>query len=256
VTLSLDGIGRTHDAIRGVDGAFGRVMENYLGLKALSRRHDFSIGFSCLVQKENIANGGAFALLDAAEGALLPITFPIVYGKDIFQNRASSEAWAVEEEALHKEVIRFYEEALMRGESGGLLIDNGMYYTHVLRQLKGAQRTLPCLFKEKKACVVDSDGSVYLCDVTQDGLVGNIYKEKFDDIWSAERIDAAHAKMVRHCARCLSSCVGSGRYQLMEAWQSGGMGGIAKLSLRELRKRMKRISRLIKEYRYAVIPRL
>lgn len=255
VTLSLDGIGKTHDAVRGVDGAFGRVMENYFNLKALSRLHHFSVGFSCLVQRGNIADGGVFALLDAAEGALLPITFPIVYGKDIFLNWSSSDAWAVQEE-FHQEVVRFYEEVVRRGESGGLLIDNGAYYHHVLSQLRGAPRTLPCLFRDKKACVIDSDGSVYLCDVTKDGLVGNIFEKTFDEIWDAGQIAAAHAKMVRHCATCFSSCVGSGRYQLMEAWQSGGIGGLTKLSLRELRKRLKRMSRLIGEYRYAVIPRL
>lgn len=255
VTLSLDGIGKTHDAVRGVDGAFGRVVENYFSLKALSRLHHFSVGFSCLVQRENIADNGVFDLLDAAEGAFLPITFPIVYGKDIFLNWSSSEAWDVQE-GFHNEVIRFYEEVVRRGESGGLLIDNGAYYNHVLAQLKGAPRTLPCLFRDKKACVIDSDGSVYLCDVTKDGLVGNIFEKSFDEIWNSKQIDAAHAKMVRHCAACFSSCVGSGRYQLMEAWQSGGMGGIAKLSLREIRKRLKRMSRLIREYRYAVIPRL
>jgi radical SAM protein with 4Fe4S-binding SPASM domain len=256
VSLSLDGIGRIHDALRGVEGAFGLVMENFLGLKALSGQHNFNVNFNFTVQRGNISNGGALAMLDAAEGALLPVTFPLVYGKDVFLNRDSTDEWAVQLEEYCKGAIQFYEEAVRKTESGGLLIDNGTYYNQVLSQLKGGPRTLPCLYREKKACVIDADGSVYLCEVTKDSLTGNIYEKSFDEIWNSKERDLAYARMVRHCADCFSCCVGSGRYQLTETWRTGGMSGIVKLSLSEGRKRLKRISRLIKEYRYAVVPRL
>ncbi|MBI5741420.1 MAG: radical SAM protein [Nitrospirae bacterium] len=256
VGLSLDGIGKTHDNVRGVDGAFGRVMENYLGLKALAERGCFDVGFNFTVQRENVLDGGAQAMLEAAEGALFPITFTLVYGKDVFLNRVNIDEWGGQDEAYRREVVRFYEEAARRADSGGLIIDNGTYYRRILSQLKGGPRTLPCLYKEKKACLVDADGSVYLCEVTKDSLAGNIYENNFDEIWNSKQKDSAYAKMLRHCPDCLSSCLGSGRYQLKEVWHSGGMAGIAKLSLGEFRKRMKRISRLMKQYRYAVIPRL
>jgi len=256
VSLSLDGIGRTHDTIRGVDGAFGRVMENFLGLKAISKGSLFNVNFNFTVQRGNISDGGALAMLEAAEGALLPVTFPIVYGKDVFLNRGSADEWAVQDEEYREGAIRFYEEAVRKTDSGGLLIDNGAYYSQVLSQLKGGPRTLPCLYKQKKACVIDADGSVYLCEVTKESLAGNIYEKSFDEIWNSPEREAAYARMVRHCANCFSCCVGSGRYQLTETWQISGVSGIAKLSLREVRKRLKRVSRLIKEYRYAVIPRL
>jgi len=256
VTLSLDGIGRTHDRVRGVDGAFGHAMENYLGLKALSAKSHFGVSFSCLVQKENVADGGVFALLDAAEGALLPITFPVVYGKDIFRNRDCNAAWSVGEQQIHADVLRFYEDVVRRSESGRLIVDNGIYYKKVLEQLKGVPRTLPCLFREQKSCTIDSDGGVYLCDMTKDSLMGNIYEKSFDDIWDSEQRALAHKRMIAHCANCFSSCVGSGRYQLIDTWQSGGVGGMARLAVNEFRKRLRRVSRLIREYRYAVVPRL
>ena len=256
VSLSLDGIGKVHDNVRGIDGAFGRVMENYLGLKALAGRHNLTVNFNFTVQRENVSNGGAQAMLEAAEGALLPMTFTLVYGKDVFLNRVNDDEWAVRDKAYHSEVIRFYEEAVRRSDRGGLIIDNGSYYNHVLSQLKGGPRTLPCLYREKKACLIDADGSVYLCEVTKDSLAGNIYHNSFDEIWNSARKEEAYSKMIRHCADCFSSCVGSGRYQLMETWHSGGVSGISKLSLSELLKRKNRLARLIREYRYAVIPRL
>ncbi len=195
-------------------------------------------------------------MLDAAEGALLPVTFPVVYGKDVFLNKGSADEWAVQDEEYRRETIRFYEEAVRKTEDGGLLIDNGSYYSQVLSQLKGGPRTLPCLYREKKACVIDADGSVYLCEVTKESLAGNIYDKSFDEIWNSAEMELAYARMIRHCGDCFSCCIGSGRYQLRQTWHDYGIGGIAALSLRELRKRMKRVSRLIREDKYAVIPRL
>ena len=256
VSLSLDGIGRVHDNVRGIEGAFGRVMENYLGLKALAERQDFSVNFNFTVQKENISNGGAQAMLEAADGALLPITFTLVYGKDVFLNRVNDDEWAVKDDSYRNEVIRFYEAALQKADSGGLIIDNGGYYSQILSQLKGGPRTMPCLYREKKACLVDADGSVYLCEVTKDSLAGNLYYNSFDEIWNSVQKDEAYSMMLRHCANCFSSCLGSGRYQLMDVWQAGGVSGIARLSLSEIRKRKNRLARLMREYRYAIIPRL
>jgi radical SAM protein with 4Fe4S-binding SPASM domain len=256
VSLSLDGIGKVHDNVRGIDGAFGRVMENYLGLKALAGRQDFTVNFNFTVQKENVANGGALAMLEAAEGALLPMTFTLVYGKDVFLNRVNDDEWAVKDGSYRNEVIRFYEAVVRKADSGGLIIDNGEYYPQVLSQLKGKPRTMPCLYREKKACLIDADGSVYLCEVTKDSLAGNIYHNSFDEIWDSAQKDEAYSMMIRHCANCFSSCLGSGRYQLLDIWQSGGVSGIAKLSLSELRKRKNRLTRLIREYGYAIIPRL
>lgn len=256
ISLSLDGIGKVHDGVRGIEGAFGRVIENYLGLKALAGQKFFNINFNCTVQRSNISNGGALALLEAAEGALLPVTFTLVYGKDVFLNRVDDSDWAVRNGVYHQEVIRFYEEAVQKSESGGLIIDNGAYYKQILDQLRGNRRTLPCLYRDQKACLIDADGNVYLCEVTKESLAGNIYHSSFDDIWDSSEKDEAYRKMIRHCTNCFSSCVGSGRYQLNEVWQSGGVSGLARLSLNELRKRKNRFARIIREYGYALIPRL
>jgi len=256
VGLSLDGYGKTHDEIRGVKGAFGKVMENYLGLKALTKKYGFYIGFNFVVQKENIAGGNALFMLDVAEQALLPVIFPIVYGKDIFYNMECSDDWGIGEE-LKRDTIDFYEEVVRRAEKGRLLVDNGSYYRDVLIQLRGTQRSLPCLFREKKACVIDADGSVYLCDLTRESLLGNIYEKPFDEIWNSAQKDVAYNKILPYCSKCFSNCaVGSGRYQLRQIWNSKGLSGLTGLSYKEAKKRIYRLARLIEEYKYVIWPRL
>jgi radical SAM protein with 4Fe4S-binding SPASM domain len=256
VGLSLDGYGKVHDDIRGIKGAFAKVMENYLGLKVLSKKKRFYIGFNFVVQKENLAGGNALYMLDVAEQALLPILFPIVYGKDIFYNMDNAGDWVVGEDML-KDAVGFYAKAAERAQKGKLLVDNGIYYREVLGQLRGFPRTMPCLFREKKACVVDADGSVYLCDLTRESLLGNIYEKSFDEIWNSPQKDVAYQNMIAYCDRCFSNCaVGSGRYQLREVWNSKGLPGIIDLSYTEARKRIYRLKKLIDEYKYVIWPRL
>jgi radical SAM protein with 4Fe4S-binding SPASM domain len=256
VGLSLDGYGRTHDEIRGTKGAFGKVMENYLGLKSMTKKDKFNIGFNFVVQKENLASGDAFLMLDIAERALLPILFPIAYGKDTLCNMDNMSDWSIEG-GLVTDAVNFYSEAAKRAQQGGLLVDNGAYYEMVLGRLHGGRRTLPCLFREKKACLVDADGSVYHCDLTRESLIGNIYEKSFDEIWNSPQRDVAYKKMTAYCDRCFSNCaVGSGRHQLREIWNSKGLTGIMRLSYTEATKRMYRVKRLIDEYKYAIWPRL
>ena len=256
IGLSLDGYGRTHDEIRGIKGAFGKVMENYLGLKTLTKKGNFFIGFNCLVQKKNLESGDAHLMLDIAERALLPIYFPLVYGKDIFHNKDNACDWNVEEE-LVTDAVDFYSEAVARAQKGKLLVDNGAYYEMVLERLRGGRRTLPCLFRRKKACLIDADGSVYHCDLTRESLIGNIYEKSFDEIWNSPQRDVAYQKMTRYCDRCLSNCaVGSGRHQLREIWDSKGVNGIMRLAHTEATKRIYRVKHLIDEYKHVIWPRL
>jgi radical SAM protein with 4Fe4S-binding SPASM domain len=256
VSLSLDGIGKTHNIARGVDGAFGHVMENYLQLKTLSERYKFNVNFNCTVQRTNLIDGGALALLEAAESARIPVMFPIVYGKDVFLNRDNAGEWSIHEDAYHQEAIRFYEVAAEKADKGRLLIDNGSYYEQVLMQLRSGVRTLPCLYRDGKACVIDADGSVYLCEVTRESRAGNIREKSFDEIWDSKERELAYARMITHCANCFSSCIGSGRYQLNEAWRTGGIPAIVKISFREVLKRFRKTAWVIGNYRNAIIPKL
>ena len=55
VNLSLDGVGKVHDKVRGVPGNFEKVMENYKNLKNIQKKYpNFSIGFGTVVSNYNL----------------------------------------------------------------------------------------------------------------------------------------------------------------------------------------------------------
>ncbi len=53
VNISLDGIGKEHDEIRGMEGSFKRVLESYFALKQLDDRR-LSIGINTVISKFNV----------------------------------------------------------------------------------------------------------------------------------------------------------------------------------------------------------
>ncbi|GEM_PF-1734946 len=57
VTLSIDGLGKKHDFVRGVNGAFEKLLESHACLKKVSERHkNFHVSFQLTVSKFNIDN--------------------------------------------------------------------------------------------------------------------------------------------------------------------------------------------------------
>jgi len=55
INLSLDGVGKVHDSIRGISGNFEKVMENYRNLKDVQKQHpNLVIGFGSVISRYNI----------------------------------------------------------------------------------------------------------------------------------------------------------------------------------------------------------
>ncbi|MFH0864536.1 MAG: radical SAM protein [Candidatus Gottesmanbacteria bacterium] len=55
VNLSLDGVGKIHDQIRGIPGNFEKVVENYQNVKKLQTKYpNLMVGFNSVISKYNI----------------------------------------------------------------------------------------------------------------------------------------------------------------------------------------------------------
>lgn len=55
VNLSLDGVGKQHDQIRGIPGNFDKVMANYENLKKIQDRYpNFAVGFATVISRFNV----------------------------------------------------------------------------------------------------------------------------------------------------------------------------------------------------------
>ena len=76
MSVSLDGIGPSHDKIRGVPGGFDKAMETLAGLRSLQAENDFWLGVGYVIMHETL--GSALGFRDWAARQGLEVSFQIV----------------------------------------------------------------------------------------------------------------------------------------------------------------------------------
>ncbi len=247
IVLSLDGFKKTHDEIRGIKGAFDKVMENYFTLKALQSKYNFGVAFNYTVQKYNVENGDAYFVLDMAEKTLLPIRFSLVIEND-FMTKNLEFSQVGYDTQNREEYIKFFSEANRRSQEGRMAYEIGMYYDQLVKQIQLNKRLVPCLFKGRKALFVNYDANVYICGRTKAGLIGSI-----DDLGKQGLVENASNNILKICDTCLINCAPGGKlYQLYSVLLEDGPVELAKLIYLVANKRFNRIKRLYYEYKNVV----
>src|SRR6266536_2823199 len=87
--VSLDGVGETHDKIRGVKGAFEKVMENIQLMKQMQKETPFNMSIDPTIFSMNVHE--MQKLKDLAERLDMPITFQVSAVADDYYHNAGIE---------------------------------------------------------------------------------------------------------------------------------------------------------------------
>jgi MoaA/NifB/PqqE/SkfB family radical SAM enzyme len=168
---SLDGIGETHDRIRGTPGAFKLVSGTIQGLLELKKEYPFFItGIKTTILPQNVD-----ALSDILEFAssrrMFHIISPVLFTTARFRNMDMRNGLALSTFDL-KKVLDFYR----REELG-----DGYFYTTARRFLASGRKPWTCSAMYNYA-FIDSDGKVYPCEIIPE-VIGNVKEQDFPDIW-------------------------------------------------------------------------
>ncbi len=170
---SIDGIGETHDKIRGTKGAFELANKTISGLLELRKGYpNFLIGIKTTVLPQNVNMLDAFLDL-ALEKDLFHIISPAFFTEARFRNMDKREALRLGP-AEYKRVFAFYS----RHE-----LETGYFYS-------GAQSFL-ATGRKQWACTawynylfIDFDGKVYPCELISEPI-GDVRKQDLEDIWNS-----------------------------------------------------------------------
>jgi MoaA/NifB/PqqE/SkfB family radical SAM enzyme len=205
---SLDGIGETHDRIRGTSGAFKLVSETIRGLMALKKEYPYFIpGIKTTILPQNIDSLGEI-LAFASSGDMFPIISPVLFTEARFRNLDTADRLALRQPDLDK-VLDFYR----RKEFG-----TGYFYTTARRFLVSSRRQWTCSAMYNYA-FIDFDGKVYPCEIIPE-VIGNVKEWKFQDIWNGRAARYWRRKIGR--LECCRTChePGAIRYSAF----AGGLG--------------------------------
>lgn len=200
--VSLDGIGETHDRVRGVSGAFQKVMESIQFMKELQKTVPFNMSIDPTIFSMNIHE--MQQLKDLAEQLKLPITFQFAAVAEDYYHNQNLEQVLTLDLSGRRTLIDFLKRQIAESS---LLDALGYYYQEVMGRAQGTiqKRTLPCPFSNQ-GLLLNPDGTLQYCHNSR--VIGNALETSSTEIYHAPE-NLAFREQVRQkkCPNCQMSCL-------------------------------------------------
>lgn len=201
LAVSLDGIGETHDKIRGVKDAFAKVMDSIAFLKQLQAESRFNLSLDPTIFSMNVHEMQELKAL--ARRLELPITFQIAaIANDYYQNAETANAIALDQSGR-----RTLGNFLRRQIAESSFLDAlAYYYAEVVEHLEGqTARSLPCPFADQ-GLLLNPDGTLQYCHNSRS--VGNALTTSSSSIYY-QRENLAYRDQIKieQCPSCRMSCL-------------------------------------------------
>jgi sulfatase maturation enzyme AslB (radical SAM superfamily) len=199
--VSLDGIGETHDKIRGVKGAFNKVMENIEFMKGLQKEVPFNMGIDPTIFSMNISE--MQKLKELAERLNMPITFQIAAVADDYYHNADIEKVV---KVSNEDRLNMTEFLKRQVAESSLLDSLAYYYAEVVENLEGAPtRGLSCPFANQ-GLLLNPDGSLQYCHNSRP--IGNVLGKSSGELYYGQENLAYRDRIQKEiCPSCRMSCL-------------------------------------------------
>jgi len=205
ISVSIDGIEKTHDAMRGVDGSYARAVDTLERLAALKGEHPglgLTVGMTLTPHNYGeFREVYALARSHGADFSFRPVNFSDIY----YRNTGGGFDLG---DALEEIAPMISEIARDLVERRGLL-----KATPVLRYMRGVldyirdptARRLPCS-AGSSSFFLDPGGNVYPC-IIMDLKMGNIRETSLEEIWRSEEAREARRRIRDGlCPGCWVEC--------------------------------------------------
>ena len=203
---SLDGIGKTHDMIRGTKGAFEKQKSTIDGMVELRKSYS---SFFFPMMKSTIMHANVDDLEALFDFALQRQLFPVISSVIISKKRFRNEKYRTQLELTgedQKKIAVFYENGKMNFD---------FYYKKIFDTIISGKKQWTCTALYDYV-FVDYDRKVYPCPI-QDACVGDLGKFTMTQILTSDRATEIRKKVGKMdlCQHCTEP--GSVRYsQIME----------------------------------------
>ncbi|MBI5237006.1 MAG: radical SAM protein [Deltaproteobacteria bacterium] len=197
IRISFDGIGDTHDRIRGAGMAHRRALETLRGLKELGIK---DLGIAVTISDQNAKDLVPLFKLAGEHGVELATA---VLHNAYYFHKEDNEI--VDKQLVEAEIMNLIRVYLRSSHPKNWF---RAYFTKgILDQMYGKPRELRCTMATD-SFYIDPYGNVRPCNV-MDMPFGNIKKKPFQEIWSSPEAQKAR--------RCVESCTSN-------CWMIGSVG--------------------------------
>lgn len=204
VSVSLDGIGETHDLIRGVEGCYDRCLETLTSLSSLKTEHpSFTLSVGMTLTPNNYHQTlNVFHLSKQfnANFSLRPVHQSDIYYQNQMQNSLKP----------HLEELMVIFRIIARDIKNKKGLKNSLSFICYLRGVldylqEPNNRTLPCS-AGTSSIFLNPYGDIYPC-IMMDEKLGNIRDEKLFEIMNSEKAKIVRRKIKKlACPLCWVEC--------------------------------------------------
>ena len=226
VSVSIDGVGDTHDAIRGVPGAFDRAVaavRNVMNAReALSKdRRVPQVVINCTVSRANARR--LDPLVQLAE-ELRPDVLALEYVGEVSQAAIDGSAVAgvppdpyyvvqSESQYLPAEDVEFLKDwiagAHSAGKPRGVVLNTENIDVLLPGQMASGRLAWKSCYVCRTHVIVDPSGNVLCCPFFSRYQLGNVTERPLGEIWGNDKhrefIRAQERKQIAICAECILS---------------------------------------------------
>jgi MoaA/NifB/PqqE/SkfB family radical SAM enzyme len=202
ISLSLDGIDATHDAMRGVTNAYTRVLET---METLQDRFPVNIGVDFTITPQNYRE-----LLNAyqvsKEKGIKFLAGCAHSSCFYYNNEGLSYEWP-EEEAAEPEAIvtELLNDKILNESFVTKLIDPYAYFMSRCLEYQRSQTRLFTCYSGTHSLFLDPYGNVYPCLIL-DKKFGNIRNEAFDTLWMSPQAEEVREHIKANTCHCWVAC--------------------------------------------------
>lgn len=196
VTVALDGIGGVHERIRGKTGIFEKVKITIKELKELTQIYSyFSLSLNTVTNKINYDK--LDGIINFAEKQQLYLNFtPAAFSEIGVESVKANEDFRLSKDnKLH--VI----DSINRLEE--IQDISNINKKFLINMLKNDKRIVDCVFRQRKAILIEPNGNLYLCGNFKSFRLGNIAEDNFSHIWRRAKLPKEWRNI---CSKCESNC--------------------------------------------------
>jgi MoaA/NifB/PqqE/SkfB family radical SAM enzyme len=205
VSVSIDGLGRTHDGVRGIPGSFERAVETLIRLSAVRGDHPglgLSVGMT--LTPDNFRELGDVFNLARSHGAEFSFR-PVNYSGIYYRNLGDELSMAGFEGELLPAIRGIGRDAVER-HGPWKAAPTLRYMQGVMDHVRNPRgRRLRCS-AGSGSLFLDPYGNVYPC-IFLDERMGNVREQSLGEIWDSEEASEARVKVRnRECPGCWVEC--------------------------------------------------
>jgi len=197
INVSIDGIGETHDNIRGIKGGFEQSVKTIETLQRLTQKHPLKLSMSTVMQPLNIREIDEIQKL--GDRLDIPVYLQPVMS-DTFFNVGTGD-----DMNFNKDDLQIFED-LVRNKLSKGCTSTSYYWCDFLSMMKGDKRKSPCAF-DRYVFSLYPTGEVLPCSREKWITFGNVYEKSAHEIWFGDKAREVRQRMKKKvCPRCSSYC--------------------------------------------------